>query len=130
MSNVSVKTVYEKAFELFKNNKDYKKFLNNDFVLTDLQFYPTDYDIKFAIELYLDNNGPWVWEHAHDYVFLNLWLNETKYPLLQHPVSGNTIFHVNPDIISMFNLDLDLYSLRNFDDVPVKYFDLKNVNFI
>lgn len=129
-NQLSVEDFFKQASELYRNNKDYKNFLNQDVVLLNLDSYPDGYDAKFMIDLFLRNDGIRLWDNAKNYCFIAEWLKKCDYQLLQHPVTGDTIFHENPNIVHIFNLTPAILSLKNFEGIPVEYNCLKHVNFI
>lgn len=128
---ISVRELYDKAIEL-RYNKDYKNILAKYkcVLKSDEYNYPEDYDPYFAIELFFNNNGVELWENVFNYAYINAWLRTSQYKLLQHPVTGDTIFHMNPDIIRICNQDYALYGLENFSGISVMYKNLMQINFI
>lgn len=127
-TNISVQELFDIAIKN-KNNKNLSKILKN-YSINDLSEFPIEYDPHFAIELFFNSKGIELWENAKNYTYIERWLKQCEYTLLQHPVTGDTIFHINPNIIQIFNLNVALNNVQNFSGVPVKYNALKEINFI
>lgn len=130
-NSLSVEELYNKAVNI-RHNKNYKEILKKFKCVVNSNekySYPEDYDPYFAIELYFNNNGIELWENSKNYAYINEWLNKCPYTLLQHPVTGDTIFHLNPNIIQICNQDYSLNYVQNFSGVSVLYKSLMQVNF-
>lgn len=130
--NITLNELYEIALQLKNkyNNKKLLQTLKDKYNIIDLANYPDNYDPFFAIELFLNNQGVELWKNSHNITYVNNWLKTSQYPILQHPLTGDTIFHKNPNIIQLLNLDVSLYNVQNFDGVPVEYNKLTELNFI
>lgn len=127
MKFITLSDLFDLALENYKRNN---KINLEKYSVVDLDDYPRGYDPFFAIELFLNNNGPELWENVNNITYVNEWLKNHPYHLLQHPVTGDTIYHMNPNLILFLNLDPEYNSLKNFDSVTVEYNSLKEINFV
>lgn len=76
--------------------------------------WPDDYDFYKLTEKFIRNGGMLVFAHLDNYELIKIYLSIFQHNLseLQYPITGDTIWHLNPFLIDM--LDARIYNLVNF----------------